>query len=328
MHDPRLTQSDSGDADSGVRVESQPSSTPQTFGEPDAYFFHYTTADAAFGHIVPSGQIRMRPVPLMRDPMEAKDWHFTTDGAGLAHVAPAIEGALNGLRARTTLLSLAVDADGGQGVDLAPFLRGYARPRMWEQYAENHAGVCMCFDRRRFESLAVRHLRTSRIVTHGPVRYTAGGLATSPVHVLPISRFAEDLARVTQDALLRVAALGRLPSEEEQEAIAGQSVELLVEAVTEATVAHVIDHLGDLLLLKTDDWMSEHEYRFVAMWEDEGYQFLPYADTLSAILLGERFPEWQVPGAERRCQQAGVELLRMEWRHGVPTPVPHAAAPD
>jgi hypothetical protein len=34
---------------------------------------HYTTADAAFGHIVPSGELRMSPYARMRDPLENRE---------------------------------------------------------------------------------------------------------------------------------------------------------------------------------------------------------------------------------------------------------------
>ena len=51
------------------------------FGASGDYLFHYTTADTAFGYIpiLPSGLIRMSPYTLIRDPMEAKDWRFTSD---------------------------------------------------------------------------------------------------------------------------------------------------------------------------------------------------------------------------------------------------------
>ena len=29
----------------------------------------------------------------------------------------------------------------------------WARPRMWEQYGDNHAGACLLFDRGRFEAI-------------------------------------------------------------------------------------------------------------------------------------------------------------------------------
>jgi hypothetical protein len=128
-------RSDIEDTDHGTRLE-EPPQAPLAFGVAGDFFFHYTTADAAFSHILPSRMIRMTPYPMMRDPTESKDWRFTSESPQMDHVARAIEEALNGIRAR-----LAVDAEGYEDVVSAPFGRGYARARMWEQYADNHAGV-------------------------------------------------------------------------------------------------------------------------------------------------------------------------------------------
>ena len=37
------------------------------------YFFHYTTRDAAFGHILPTRKLRMSPYSAMRDPLEKQE---------------------------------------------------------------------------------------------------------------------------------------------------------------------------------------------------------------------------------------------------------------
>jgi hypothetical protein len=41
--------------------------------EVDDYIFHYTTRDAAFGHIIPERRLRLSPYRRMRDPLESKD---------------------------------------------------------------------------------------------------------------------------------------------------------------------------------------------------------------------------------------------------------------
>jgi hypothetical protein len=44
-----------------------------TFQKPEGLLAHYTSAAVAFGHILPSGQLRMSPYRRMRDPAENKD---------------------------------------------------------------------------------------------------------------------------------------------------------------------------------------------------------------------------------------------------------------
>jgi hypothetical protein len=74
---------------------------------------------------------------------------------------------------------------------------------------------------------------------------------------------------------------------------------------------------------KTLDWQSEHEYRvtlFPGKTFDDGYVYVPFggAESVRAVILGEHFPQSQVPKAESICQQAGVELLIAIWASRAP----------
>ncbi len=75
----------------------------------------------------------------------------------------------------------------------------------------------------------------------------------------------------------------------------------------------------DLFFRKTDDWRSEHEYRYVLASPGEDHAFADFGDALARVIVGARFPRWQVPGAEV-CEQVGVELKRMTWEAGQPYP--------
>jgi len=60
------------------------------YGKPRDYFFHYTTREAAFAHILPERQLRLSPYSKVNDPMESKsgvrpsrhllDWGTTGGG--------------------------------------------------------------------------------------------------------------------------------------------------------------------------------------------------------------------------------------------------------
>jgi hypothetical protein len=50
------------------------------YGEHGEFFFHHTTADTAFRHILPTGELRLSPYSQMRDPLEAKAWHMGASG--------------------------------------------------------------------------------------------------------------------------------------------------------------------------------------------------------------------------------------------------------
>ena len=87
----------------------------------------------------------------MRDPLENKwifsYWYEVPDGMtddDPEHPGQAvafIEDRASRIRESAKVLSLTLDTEGLEESDEL-FGRGWARARMWEQYAENHAGVC------------------------------------------------------------------------------------------------------------------------------------------------------------------------------------------
>jgi hypothetical protein len=92
---------------------------------------HYTTADAAFGHIVPSGELRMSPYARMRDPLENRELPSGGGASGdetEAHVKlmDRIVTAIRNVRDATRLLSFTVDAREGYTDSELPFMRAWA----------------------------------------------------------------------------------------------------------------------------------------------------------------------------------------------------------
>lgn len=260
---------------------------------------HYTSLEAAFDHIVPEGKLRMSPYGRMRDPLENRELTFAgnlpLDGQPeelvLDELTDLMDDAtirIRRIRNRMLLLSFTVDTTAGYSDGDEPFMRAWAQARMWEQYASNHAGVCIAFDRAR----ALGHLRAQLHAlgspTLGDVVYTPRGFRGTKAATLPLARFRED------DASLPV---------------------------------WVVEHEADLYFTKTLDWQTEHEYRvtiFTDKTADDGYVHVPFggAESIRAVILGEDVPQAKVSTAESICEQAGVELLMVIWTAGAPRLVP------
>jgi hypothetical protein len=83
-------------------------------------------------------------------------------------------------------------------------------------------------------------------------------------------------------------------------------------------VDHIENYRDDFFFLKSDDWASEHEFRALLLSPEGEYAYVEFDDALRAIVLGEGFPAWQIPGALDACQQAGVELKKIVWHAGRP----------
>ena len=157
------------------------------------HFFHYTTREAVFEHILPERRLRLSPYAWMRDPLEAQPPSLNATMA-----VPETEEALEELhylqsdasdlvakrRAEAKLLSLTIDASDYESSDEV-FGRGYSRARMWEQYADGHRGVCLVFQRSELTSRVEEQIvARGGQVCSGPVEYSKTGLAGNAAETL------------------------------------------------------------------------------------------------------------------------------------------------
>jgi hypothetical protein len=255
---------------------------------------HYTRADTAFDRILPSGMLRMNPYSRMRDPFEYKEPMILSAGSiGSDHDTDnriwfLMQNAVSRSKDPYCLLSLT------QGIGSAAYGREevfrcpWARARMWEQYAENHAGVCLVFDRQELVEAITHNLASEGSYRHGPVHYTLAGFGTAAGASVSLSDFSPD-------------------------------------SVQDDVAIHVQRHHRDFFFLKTLDWATEYEYRFVWRPADE-YRGEPpihhvsYGDALRWVVVGEKFPNWQLPAARELTERAGAELKAMTWDLNFPYP--------
>lgn len=265
--------------------DARSSSVRSAIREPGPWLAHYTTAAAAFEHIIPAHQLRMSPYRLMRDPAENKDLlpgaSFVEKRENPVQDWLAAVRTLKEARDRIRLLSLTQDVQHDNPLAMT-FGCCWARPRLWEQYADAHCGVCLVFNRDGFQQTVQDALGNDR-VSFGAVEYTPAGIALSAATFINLG---EDL----MNAATREQAMAE----------------------------YLVSHRQDLFFLKTDDWASEHEFRAVLAGNEDEYAFADYGGSLVAVVLGEKFLDWQVAGAREVCDKAGVILARVRWNNGYP----------
>ncbi len=183
----------------------------------------------------------------------------------------------------TKLLALTVDADEYVG-DAEPFGRGWARARMWDQYAEKSRGVCLLFNRAGLDRAIREHFEARDVRLYGgEVEYTRTGLVgrVSATQLEKDVLYADDRAGPFRDHLER--------------------------------------YVRDLFFLKLEDWRSEHEYRYVALTEGEEYEHIHTRGSLRAVVVGHAFPTWANPAILAACRGAGgVDAMRLRWDEGRP----------
>ena len=247
----------------------------------------------------------------MRDPLEAKDVYIGVlpTSAGLPARYDAVHNELNTkvnavLKREFKLLSMTSDdepsADGQFPVGEGHFGRCYARPRMWEQYAEGHRGLCLLFHHERLIETISAALGEQSWYRHRLVSYR------------PMSEGLRGDPQVHWDA------------------IEGRPIEEVVEELVQA-------RSDDAFFEKFDDYASEQEYRFVVRSRDHEYLQIGFGSSLEGVVMGAEFPEAELRPLIYLCAELGAALLRMEWRQGLgqiagfynPTiPLEHNHAPE
>lgn len=263
----------------------------------DDLIFHYTRAESLKA-ILANWTLRLGPYSKTNDPREQKAWRARL----LMPAGPARppERYLKFARDRANEIDEATDRylrRGARlacfGVDRAPlpdagggclFHRGWARARMWDQYAEKHEGACLVFNK-----LALIEAIDKQIPHASGDLFFCGNVEyRDQPRTIPLK-------------------VGDLVN-------AGIAEVLDNLRVLEGAAHH-------LYMTKNTDWQSEQEYRIVVVrWdvaaaEENRPLAIDFRDALRAVVLGEHYAGdvEALLGA-----RSGVDVLRCWWGDGVP----------
>jgi Protein of unknown function (DUF2971) len=144
----------------------------------DRWVYHYTDA-IAVKKILSTARLRLGPYIETHDPREAQDWFFSLrvpeslrDGPGdvIAEALRGINGELNKLLKYQCKVACFC-ADLPSEPEHYRLHRGYAHPRMWDQYADHHRGACLVFDSRQLRERIREQLGATHEIYHGRVHY-------------------------------------------------------------------------------------------------------------------------------------------------------------
>ncbi len=145
----------------------------------DQYLYHYTGADTA-GLILDSGSLRLGPYANTNDPREAKVWHAgiggIMGGPWEGNFGRYVQQIDQQLRGRVKLACFTRDKPWDSARGYHYFHRGWARARMWQQYADAHRGVCLIFDRAELHAMIEHHIADRGVMYEGAVVYEDEGL--------------------------------------------------------------------------------------------------------------------------------------------------------
>jgi hypothetical protein len=256
--------------------------------------YSYASTEKLLG-ILETEQLWLSPYSTMNDPREAKAWFpdmtsVQSDPSSPDDIVRRIGDGLSVdwlLRRGACLACFTVDRD-----RLTPntswFHRGWARARMWDQYAEHHQGAVLVFD--------------------------TGTL----LEVVENTRVDADVIR---------RSWGLVDYVDEQMTLTIDLADLRVRGVA-SIVENLIDRqhgFSQLYFRKNTDWESEREYRIVvARWntapgQSEAPIKVAFGSALRAVIFGEDSSyETRRRARDLLADYPSVELFRAVWLRGAP----------
>jgi hypothetical protein len=139
--------------------------------------YHYTKSSNFFEHIYQNGTLRFNALRNMDDPYEkmhlAGAYSPDFDSSGEAdRNHPRNQNALNELRENVCIASFSVDKRPRGFTASTGLYRGYAKPRMWIQYADKGNGVCLVFSKNKLLELLHKKILDSKRILHRKITYT------------------------------------------------------------------------------------------------------------------------------------------------------------
>jgi hypothetical protein len=227
----------------------------------------------------------------VNDPRESKAWLFTLS---CPSISPSHEDFFRLQEDASQLIKdtckvLCLSRDDPDVVLDTPFSifdRGLAHPRMWAQYAENHKGVCLIFEKEKLANRIKMELGQKGTIYTGPIVYS------------------------------------NLMWPEDNEAFEFDYDEIGKAGLAKYVDLHVEKYHNNLFFHKARDWSHEWEYRFILRGSSASYEYVSIEDSLVAICIGADFSQKSEPFIKEACKKLDIYGVRIFWRNGHPIILP------
>ncbi len=256
----------------------------------DQYVYHYTSPETAREYILKNGTLRLGPYAATNDPKEAKQWEFglgTMQNRDLGRYKHSDLSAWlsHELKRRTRLACFSMDSAPLSGDHIKDILsRGFAKPRMWAQYAARHTGVCLVFLRSSLLAAVREHLQQTQWVA-GPVVYQN----RSSIRGMDAHEFMMDI-----DAYEQIGP-DKYPA------------------------THARKFLKELYFEKLNDWRDENEWRIVAFTDSSDDILVPIRQCLAGVMHGDATnPDLSEELMRLTSGWNGVEHMGLSWKNSAP----------
>ena len=257
----------------------------------DTLIYHYTSFNSAC-MILDTKRVRLSSLVNTNDPLEFMDKSLNIIEHDIHNTTRTIDCELNKSFVErqniVRLLCFSVDfpcigEEKNQEYTGNLLFKGWARSRMWAQYADNHRGVCLVFDKDEFRK-DFGKLRNDDIEIFHDQKIT---------YTNNLSDLDENMTHVSNN-----------------DKIDGSFEHFYLD-----------EKRRKYLFQKCEDYRDENEYRFVLadkkLKSPNEEKYVEYTTSLKAIILGPRFPK-----NIRFSKLSGVEVYQINWEYDGPYLIP------
>lgn len=256
----------------------------------DMLLYHYTSLDSSL-KILESNRLRLSNLANLNDPLEFHNFGGFGFNGFCNNISKVLDELVASLKERENTVRLLCfckdefcnqsECQNEKAQHKADNLlhKGWARSRMWAQYADNHKGVCLVFNKPEFKTeFEKKRNNHIKILDDRQITYTN--------------------------------YLHELESE--------MTYELNTKNSDETFYHYYLNEKRlQYLFLKCEDYRDEIEYRFAliddSLKSSADEVFVDFGKSLKAIILGQRFSTFikVVPPFD-------VEQYRIHWNYGIP----------
>lgn len=228
------------------------------FSDTSGFVYHYTTIDSLIKYILPQKRLRFSRLDSTNDP-EEKRWHIcqgyndtnmTVDSFAEEMKRSAYISVLMALHSR--ILCFSQDDSSKDEFSGLYMGKGFARPRMWAQYAQNHTGACLVFNKEKvkawFDKKFCEYIHFSGNIHYEP--------------------FPQLLSKMPYAQTLLASELSQ----------SNESIAL----------DRIMKYHDVYFFSKHKDWAAENEYRLMVKPDGDQDIFLEIDGLLECIILGAR----------------------------------------
>lgn len=252
----------------------------------DKYLYHYTKLATALEKILNSGTLMFNLFSCSNDPRETKEWISTGCSTGSIdkkvfwETVDIGQKVTNQIKKQSKILCFSLDSD--ETTSKNKHSRGYFKSRMWAQYAENHRGICLVFNREKITEKINSEFNLNGFLKSEKVTYHD----KPPVAHDALTFDCNELGGMKEDQLLNI---------------------------------YLEKYASFYFFTKNYDWKDESEYRFVLLNNNPEPEFFYFQDALEAIICGEDLPSVYIPLLTLFKEKYNCQLAQIETYNGVPT---------